>query len=156
MSDLPAGDIAEIQRLLSHRYPFLLVDRILEVAPGKSIRALKNITFNEPVFQGHFPGQPIFPGVLILEALAQATGLLACKTPEICPAGDGEPNLFLLVGIDNARFRRTVVPGDSLILEAKLARVRGNFASFEAVASVDGEEAARAEIMCTFKEPEAD
>ena len=142
-------DIQEIQRLLPHRYPFLLVDRILELDRGKSIRAVKNVTADEPCFQGHFPGIPIFPGVLILEVMAQASGLLVFKSPEQCPKDD---NLYMLVGIDKARFKRTVVPGDRLLVDVTLQRMRQNCASFDATARVDDEVVASAGIMCMFKE----
>ncbi len=141
-------DIQEIQRLLPHRYPFLLVDRVLEFEEGKSIKAVKNITADEPCFQGHFPGQPIFPGVLILEVLAQASGLLVFKTPEYCPKED---SLYMFVGVEKARFKRPVVPGDQLILDVKLLWMRKNCAAFDTTATVDGELATKAEIMCMFK-----
>lgn len=144
-----ACDIQEIQRLLPHRYPFLLVDRILELDRGRSIQVVKNITADEPCFQGHFPGIPIFPGVLILEVMAQASGLLVFKSPEYCPKDD---NLYMLVGIDKARFKKTVVPGDRLIVDVELLRIRQNCASFDATARVDGEMVASARIMCMFKE----
>ena len=140
--------VREIQRLLPHRYPFLLVDRVLELEPGKRIRAVKNVSVNEPCFQGHFPGLPIFPGVLILETLAQASGLLVFKAPELCPQQD---SLYMLVGVDRARFKRPVEPGDRLLLDVKLKRMRQNCATFDAAASVDDEIAASAEIMCMFK-----
>ena len=142
-------DVYEIQRLLPHRYPFLLVDRILELDAGTSIQVVKNITVDEPCFQGHFPGIPIFPGVLVLEVMAQASGLLMFKTPEYCPKDD---NLYMLVGIDKARFKKPVVPGDRLVVDVKLLRMRQNCASFDATARVDGETVASAGIMCMFKE----
>ena len=140
--------VREIQRLLPHRYPFLLVDRVLEMEPGKRVLAVKNVSVDEPCFQGHFPGLPIFPGVLILETLAQASGLLVFKAPELCPQQD---SLYMLVGVDRARFKRPVGPGDRLLLEVKLKRMRQNCATFDATAAVDGETAASAEIMCMFK-----
>lgn len=140
--------VREIQRLLPHRYPFLLVDRVLEMEPGKRVLAVKNVSVDEPCFQGHFPGLPIFPGVLILETLAQASGLLVFKAPELCPQQD---SLYMLVGVDRARFKRPVEPGDRLLVEVKLKRMRQNCATFDAVATVDGETAASAEIMCMFK-----
>ena len=147
-------DIQEIQRLLPHRYPFLLVDRILELDRGKAIKVVKNVTVDEPCFQGHFPGIPIFPGVLILEVMAQASGLLVFKSPEYCPKDD---NLYMLVGIDKARFKKPVVPGDQLMVDVELLRMRRNCASFDATARVDDEVVASAGIMCMFKElsPEA-
>lgn len=142
-------DIQEIQRLLPHRYPFLLVDRILELDRGKSIKVVKNVTVDEPCFQGHFPGIPIFPGVLILEVMAQASGLLVFKSPEYCPKDD---NLYMLVGIDKARFKKPVVPGDQLMVDVELLRMRRNCASFDATAKVGDEAVASAGIMCMFKE----
>ena len=142
-------DIQEIQRLLPHRYPFLLVDRILELDPGASIQVVKNITVDEPCFQGHFPGIPIFPGVLILEVMAQASGLLVFKSPEYCPKED---NLYMLVGIDKARFKKPVAPGDQLVVDVKLLRMRQTCASFDATARIDGEVVASAGLMCMFKE----
>ena len=141
--------IQEIQRLLPHRYPFLLVDRILELDPKASIRVVKNVTVDEPCFQGHFPGIPIFPGVLILEVMAQASGLLVFKSPEYCPKDD---NLYMLVGIDKARFKKPVVPGDQLVVDVRFLRMRQNCASFDATAKVGDEVVASAGIMCMFKE----
>ena len=135
--------------LLPHRYPFLLVDKILKFEDGKSIEAIKNVSFNEPYFNGHFPGYPVMPGVLILEALAQASGLLAFKTPSLCPPNE---SLYLFVGIDKARFKKPVVPGDQLILNVEMKKSKGGFAVFTASATVEGEVAAYAEIMCGFKE----
>ena len=143
------GDILEIMNLLPHRYPFLLVDKILKFEDGKSIEAIKNVSFNEPFFNGHFPGYPVMPGVLILEALAQASGLLAFKTPSLCPPNE---SLYLFVGIDKARFKKPVVPGDQLVLKVEMKKSKGGFAVFEASATVDQEVAAYAEIMCGFKE----
>tara|TARA_B110000259_G_scaffold178992_1_gene217949 strand:+ start:103 stop:531 length:429 start_codon:yes stop_codon:yes gene_type:complete len=135
--------------LLPHRYPFLLVDKIIKFEDGKSIEAIKNVSFNEPFFNGHFPGYPVMPGVLILEALAQASGLLAFKTPSLCPPNE---SLYLFVGIDKARFKKPVVPGDQLVLKVEMKKSKGGFAVFEASATVDQEVAAYAEIMCGFKE----
>src|SRR5277367_4706923 len=120
MTDPIRFDITEILRYLPHRYPFLLVDRVLECIPGESITALKNVTYNEPFFPGHFPGRPVMPGVMIIEALAQTAGILCFVTAGIYP---DENTLFYFVGIDKARFRRPVVPGDQLILEAQVERV---------------------------------
>ncbi len=142
-------DIRAIHRLLPHRYPFLLVDRILRLDPGASIQAVKNVTMDEPCFPGHFPENPIFPGVLILEVMAQASGLLVFKSPEYCPKDE---NLYMLVGVDKARFKKPVVPGDRLVVEVDLLRMRQNCASFDAVARVDGDVVASAGIMCMFKE----
>ena len=141
-------DIQRILRLLPHRYPFLLVDRVVECVAGSHIRAYKNVTFNEPFFTGHFPGRPVMPGVLILEALAQAAGLLAFDAMGQVP---DENNIYYFVGIDSARFKRPVVPGDQLALEITIDRVRGGIWKFNAVASVDGEVAAEAQLMCTMR-----
>ena len=143
------GDILEIMNLLPHRYPFLLVDKIIKFEDGKSIEAIKNVSFNEPFFNGHFPGYPVMPGVLILEALAQASGLLAFKTPSLCPPNE---SLYLFVGIDKARFKKPVVPGDQLVLKVEMKKSKGGFAVFKASATVEQEVAAYAEIMCGFKE----
>jgi 3-hydroxyacyl-[acyl-carrier-protein] dehydratase len=140
-------DVLRIQQLLPHRYPFLLVDRVLELEPGKRVKAIKNVTINEPFFQGHFPGKPVMPGVLIIEALAQAGGLLT----HLSLMGDGDvqhDSLFYLVKVDNARFSRMVVPGDQLELEVALKRTIRNMALYACVASVDGKEAASCEILC--------
>lgn len=138
-------EIEEILTLLPHRYPFLLVDRVTDCVLGESIKAYKNITFNEPCFTGHFPGKPIFPGVLILEALAQAAGILGFKT-----AGNSD-DLYLYAGIDNARFRRPVVPGDRLDFEVTLIKERRGIWKFHGIASVDGNEVCNAEFMCAMR-----
>lgn len=143
------GDILEIMNLLPHRYPFLLVDKIINCEEGKSIEAIKNVSFNEPFFNGHFPGYPVMPGVLILEALAQASGLLVFKTPSLCPPNE---SLYLFVGIDKARFKRPVVPGDQINLNVEMTKSKQGFAVFNAVATVENEVAASAELMCGFKE----
>nr|WP_093317429.1 3-hydroxyacyl-ACP dehydratase FabZ [Thorsellia anophelis] len=137
-------DIEEILTLLPHRYPFLLVDRVVSVNLGKSLVAIKNVTFNEPFFQGHFPGKPIFPGVLILEAMAQATGILAFKS--VGKLADGE--LYYFAAIDEARFKRPVMPGDQLVLEVEFIKERRGVARFKGVAKVDGEIACEASMMC--------
>jgi 3-hydroxyacyl-[acyl-carrier-protein] dehydratase len=139
-------DINEILRLLPHRYPFLLVDRVLEFEPGKSLVGIKNVTINEPFFQGHFPEKPVMPGVLILEALAQATGLLAFRTEN---RGAERDSLYYFVGIDNARFKRPVEPGDQLRLAVKLIKTKRGIWVFDTDATVDGHTAATATIMCT-------
>jgi 3-hydroxyacyl-[acyl-carrier-protein] dehydratase len=144
MTDAKTLDIDAILRQLPHRYPFLLVDRVLECFPGKSIRALKNVTVNEPFFPGHFPNRPVMPGVMILEALAQAAGILAFQTAGVVPDDESR---FYFVGIDKARFRRPVVPGDQIILQATLARALKGIWKFETRASVDGQEVASAEMM---------
>ena len=141
-------DIAEILKHLPHRYPFLMVDRILECTPGKSIRGLKNVTANEPFFQGHFPGFPLMPGVLVIEALAQVSGLLAFASGDATTGGD---SLIYFAGIDNARFKRQVVPGDQLILEAEVIRVIRGVGKFHARAMVDGELACEAELIAAIR-----
>ena len=139
-------DVTRIQELLPHRYPFLLVDRVLELEPNQRILAVKNVSINEPFFQGHFPGHPVMPGVLVLEALAQAGGLLTqLSAANVAP---GDEKLFYLVKIDNARFSRMVVPGDRLMLEVKLKRMIRNMAMYECTASVDGKTVASADILC--------
>ena len=137
-------DIAAIQALLPHRYPFLLVDRVVEFEAHKRVLAYKNVSNNEPFFTGHFPGHPVMPGVLVVEALAQAGGLL---TQLSSPTGS-ERKLFYLVKIDNARFSRMVVPGDRLDLEVTLKRMIRNMAMYSGIARVDGEQVACADILC--------
>ena len=137
-------DIHEVLRRLPHRYPFLLVDRVLECHSGKNIRALKNVSINEPYFPGHFPHRPVLPGVIILEALAQTAGILAFVTAGVYP--DEQRQLYF-VGIDKARFRRPVEPGDQLILKATLERSLRGIWKFSTVAEVDGAEVASAEMM---------
>jgi 3-hydroxyacyl-[acyl-carrier-protein] dehydratase len=144
MSEGFSMDIDAVRKQLPHRYPFLLVDRVLECIPGKSIRALKNVTANEPFFPGHFPHRPVMPGVMILEALAQAAGILAFKTAGVIP---DENTRFYFVGIDNARFRRPVEPGDQLILKATLGRALRGIWKFSTVAEVDGREVCSADMM---------
>jgi 3-hydroxyacyl-[acyl-carrier-protein] dehydratase len=139
-------DINDILQHLPHRYPFLLIDRVTEFNAGKSLVGYKNVTYNEPFFQGHFPERPIMPGVLILEAMAQATGLLAFKTVE---RGAKRDSLYFLVGMDKARFKRPVEPGDQLVLRADLLRAKRGIWVFDCSASVDGKVVASAEIMCT-------
>ena len=139
-------DVTRIQELLPHRYPFLLVDRVLELEPNQRILAVKNVSINEPFFQGHFPGHPVMPGVLVLEALAQAGGLLTQLSAS--GAGADDEKLFYLVKIDNARFSRMVVPGDRLMLEVRLKRMIRNMAMYECAASVDGKQVASADILC--------
>jgi 3-hydroxyacyl-[acyl-carrier-protein] dehydratase len=137
-------DINEVMRRLPHRYPFLLVDRVPECIPGKSIRALKNVSINEPFFLGHFPNRPVMPGVLILEALAQAAGILAFVTAGVYP---GEKRELFFAGIDKARFRRPVEPGDQLELHAELQRALRGIWKFATVARVNGVEVCSAEMM---------
>ena len=141
-------DISKVMELLPHRYPFLLVDRVLEIEPGKSLSAIKNVTINEPFFQGHFPNQPVMPGVLILEAMAQATGLLAFSD-----MGEAhKTKLYMLVGIDKARFRGQVLPGDQLLLDISLKRNMRGIGMYQCQALVDGEVVAAAEMMCSAQE----
>lgn len=144
MNDSGAMDIGAVRAQLPHRYPMLLIDRVTECVPGTSIRALKNVTANEPFFQGHFPYRPVMPGVMILEALAQAAGILAFRTAGVVP---NEHSLFYFVGIDGARFRRPVEPGDQLVLEATLERTIRGIWTFATVATVDGAEVASARMM---------
>jgi len=134
-------DVRDILSVLPHRYPFLLIDRVLEVGDGR-VRALKNVTFNEPFFQGHFPGQPVMPGVLVVEALAQAGGYLLLSEVE-----DRDGKIIYFCGIDNCRFRRPVVPGDQLLLEAEVLSVRKGFAKIRGRALVDGEVVCEADLM---------
>ena len=138
-------DIQRILRLLPHRYPFLLVDRVVECVSGSHIRAYKNVTFNEPFFQGHFPGAPIMPGVLILEALAQTGGLLAVSGMESL-----DDKLFLFTGLDGVKFRRQVVPGDRLDLECSNLRMKLKLCKMDARAYVDGKLAAEAQITAAI------
>ena len=138
-------DIQRILRLLPHRYPYLLVDRVVECVPGSHIKAYKNVTFNEPFFQGHFPDAPIMPGVLILEALAQTGGLLAAAG-----MGDLDDKLFLFTGLDAVKFRRQVVPGDRLDLECSNLRLKLKLCKMEARAFVDGKLAAEAQITAAI------
>ena len=141
-------NIQDIKNYLPHRYPFLLIDRVLELEIGKSLVALKNVTFNEPQFTGHFPTQPIMPGVMIVEALAQATGILAFKS-EVGKPIDGQ--IYMLVGIDKVRFKRMVEPGDQLRLEVEVMVVKRGIWKFKCKASVDGKTVTTAELMCTQK-----
>lgn len=137
---------------LPHRYPFLLVDRVIDYVPGKSLVAIKNVTINEPFFPGHFPQRPVMPGVLILESLAQATGILAIVSDE--NGRLGENSLYYFVGIDKARFKKPVVPGDQMILDVKLNRTMRNMWMFSGEAKVDGKVVASADIMCAARDIE--
>nr|WP_319004177.1 3-hydroxyacyl-ACP dehydratase FabZ [Rheinheimera aquimaris] len=134
--------------LLPHRYPFLLIDRVLDYTPGESLTAIKNVTVNEPIFTGHFPGMPIFPGVLILEALAQATGILGFKTV----TERSENELYLFAAIDEARFKKPVLPGDTMVLEVKFLKERRNMWKFYGEAKVEGQIVCSAELMCARRE----
>ncbi len=138
-------DIHEILEHLPHRYPFLLVDRVVDYKAGEYLIGVKNVSFNEPFFTGHFPQRPVFPGVLIMEALAQATGLLAFKTQGKKPDGS---SLYYFAGIDNCRFKQPVEPGDQLFLEVKLVTTKRNIWKFSAEAKVDGKVVASADLMC--------
>jgi len=137
-------DINEIMNFLPHRYPFLLIDRILEFEAGKRIVGMKNVTINEPFFQGHFPGHPIMPGVLQLEAMAQVGGVLAMKS---IPAEEVKKKILVFMSIDKAKFRKPVVPGDQLRFELETIKERGSIKSFKAVAKVDGAVVSEAEMM---------
>lgn len=141
-------NVEQIRNYLPHRYPFLLVDRVLEYEVGKSLTAIKNVTVNEPWVNGHFPHQPIMPGVLIIEALAQATGLLGFRTMGEEPQTD---TLYLLVAVDKARFKQAVVPGDQLVMKVELIKRKGIMWVFSAEARVDGKLAVSAELMCAAK-----
>jgi 3-hydroxyacyl-[acyl-carrier-protein] dehydratase len=144
MTDCGGLDIGEIMRQLPHRYPMLLVDRVLECVEGQYVLALKNVTYNEPFFPGHFAHRPVMPGVLIIEALAQAAGILAFKTANVVPDVNTR---FYFVAIDNARFRKPVEPGDQLMLKVTLKRAFKGIWRFHGVAEVDGKEVASAEMM---------
>jgi 3-hydroxyacyl-[acyl-carrier-protein] dehydratase len=145
---MPEFEIDKIMEFLPHRYPFLMVDRVIESSEGESLSALKNVSVNEPFFQGHFPNQPIMPGVLILEALAQATGLLAFSSKAV----DYKNKIYMLVGIDKARFRGQVVPGDQIILNVRLKRNMRGIGIYECKALVDGRVVAEAEMMCSAQD----
>jgi 3-hydroxyacyl-[acyl-carrier-protein] dehydratase len=144
MAEPGAMDIEAIMHQLPHRYPMLLVDRVLACEPGKSLQAVKNVSVNEPFFTGHFPHRPVMPGVLIIEALAQASGILAFRTVDVIPDNDTR---FYFVAIDKARFRKPVEPGDQLILKVTLLRAFKGIWKFQGVAEVEGREVASAEIM---------
>ncbi|MGD8590672.1 MAG: 3-hydroxyacyl-ACP dehydratase FabZ [Chromatiales bacterium] len=149
---LIAMDINKVLRRLPHRYPFLMIDRVLEFEKDKRLLALKNVTYNEPFFNGHFPVQPVMPGVLIVEAMAQATGLLAMESD---PSTVSETTIYLFVGIDKARFKQQVEPGDQLLLEVIMNKMKRGIGFFSGTASVDGKTVATAEIMCTAREIES-
>lgn len=141
-------DIHQILKQLPHRYPFLLVDRVLSIEKGKSIKALKNVTINEPFFQGHFPHRPVMPGVLMLEALAQAAALLAFDTLGSSPSDE---MVYYFAGIDGARFKRPVEPGDQLTLEVELLRMKAGIFKFKARALVGEELTVEAELTCAMR-----
>lgn len=139
-------EVREIQNLLPHRFPFLLLDRVVAAEPGKSLTAIKNVSFNESFFQGHFPESPVMPGVLIIEAMAQACGVLAVLSQGSTQRREGEITLF--AGLDNVRFKRQVIPGDQLVFEVELLAHKRGIGKFNAVAKVDGQLAVQAQIMC--------
>jgi 3-hydroxyacyl-[acyl-carrier-protein] dehydratase len=141
-------DIHEILKLLPHRYPFLLVDRVLEMEHGKRIRAIKNVTINEPFFMGHFPHRPVMPGVLMLEALAQAAALLSFATEGVTP---DSKTVYYFAGIDAARFKRPVEPGDQLVLDVEVLRVKSSIYKYKGTVRVGDEIACEAELMCTMR-----
>ena len=142
-------DIHEILEHLPHRYPFLLIDRVLSVDPNKSIVAMKNVTINEPFFPGHYPHHPVMPGVLVIEAMAQAAALLTFKSQGTKP---DDKTVYYFVGIDNARFKRPVSPGDQVIFKVEIMFNKRGLWKFSAVAEVDGQVAAEAQIMCTLRD----
>jgi 3-hydroxyacyl-[acyl-carrier-protein] dehydratase len=139
-------DIQAIMKFLPHRYPFILIDRVIKLAPGEEVVALKNVTINEPFFQGHFPGSPIMPGVLIIEAMAQAGGILVMES--MPPERHGQPVYFM--GMDKVRFRKPVVPGDQIIFEAKLLKMREKVVKMSGKATVEDNLVAEAELMASF------
>ena len=138
-------DVYEVLEYLPHRYPFLLIDRVIDFEPGKSLVAIKNVSINEPFFPGHFPRHPVMPGVLILEALAQATGILAFKSTNTKP---DDSSLYYFAGIDNARFKKPVQPGDQLRLEVEVIKTKRGIWKFSAVAKVDDNVVCTADLMC--------
>ena len=142
-------DINQILQHLPHRFPFLLIDRVIECVPGERIVALKNVTMNEPFFPGHFPHFPVMPGVLTIEAMAQAAAVLSFKTLEIKPNNE---SVYYFAGIDNARFKRPVVPGDQLMLEVSITFNKRGLWKYAGVARVDGEVAAEADMICALRE----
>jgi 3-hydroxyacyl-[acyl-carrier-protein] dehydratase len=141
-------DIHQILKLLPHRYPILLVDRVLEIEPGKTIKALKNVTMNEPFFMGHFPHHPVMPGVLMIEAMAQAAALLSFSTLGVTP---DDKTIYYFAGIDGARFKRPVEPGDQLIMDVEVLRMKAGIFKFKGVTRVDDKIVCEAELMCTMR-----
>ncbi len=142
-------NIYDVLKHLPHRYPFLLIDRVLEYTPDESLVAIKNVTINEPFFQGHFPNRPVMPGVLVVEAMAQACGVLSFKSAQALPT---QNSVYLFVGIDRARFKRPVEPGDQLYIQVSLTRRMHGIYKYHADARVEGELCCSAELMCTYKE----
>ncbi|MCW9027342.1 MAG: 3-hydroxyacyl-ACP dehydratase FabZ [Kangiella sp.] len=149
VTEMNSMDIYEVMKHLPHRYPFLLVDRVVDFKAGEYLKAIKNVTVNEPFFPGHFPHRPVFPGVLMLEAMAQASGILAFKTTESLPTDD---SLFYFVGIDDARFKKPVEPGDQVVMEVTVVKRKRDLWKFSAVATVDGKVVCSAELMCAKKD----
>lgn len=149
-NELSTLEVTEIMELLPHRYPFLLIDRVLDYTPGESLHAIKNVTINEPFFQGHFPIQPIMPGVLLLEAMAQATGVLGFKTIE----KGGDDVLYYFAAIDNARFKQPVVPGDTVHIFVDYVKERRGVGKFYCEAKVDGKLVCSADLMCARRQVE--
>lgn len=141
-------DIHQILKLLPHRYPILLVDRVLEIEKGKRIKALKNVSINEPFFMGHFPKYPVMPGVLMLEAMAQTAALLAFHAMDILP---DENTVYYFAGIDNARFKRPVGPGDQIVMDVTLDRMKSGILKFSAKSTVEGNLVCQAGLMCTMR-----
>ncbi|MCK4743590.1 MAG: 3-hydroxyacyl-ACP dehydratase FabZ [Sulfuriflexus sp.] len=146
---MPTLDIHEVMKHLPHRYPFLLIDRVLDYTPGEFLTALKNVSYNEPYFVGHFEHHPVMPGVLILEAMAQATGIFSYITTESLPDGD---SLYYFVGVDKARFKAPVKPGDQMQLHVELIKEKRGIWKFNAEAKVDGKLVTTAEIMCAQRD----
>jgi 3-hydroxyacyl-[acyl-carrier-protein] dehydratase len=144
-------DIHKVLEMLPHRYPFLLIDRVLDYTPHQTLTAIKNVTINEPFFPGHFPRRPVMPGVLVVEAMAQACGLLSFASDDTRPSDNG---IFLFVGIDKARFKRQVEPGDQLRFEVKITRKMRGIWMYEGSAFVGDELACSAELMCAYRELE--
>jgi 3-hydroxyacyl-[acyl-carrier-protein] dehydratase len=142
-------DIHEILKHLPHRYPFVLIDKVVDLEVGKEITAIKNVTINEPFFPGHFPYHPVMPGVLIVEAMAQAAAVLSFKTMDTLP---NENSVYYFAGMDKARFKKPVSPGDQLVLNVKIERILRGIWKYKGVATVDGEIVAEAEMMCILKE----
>jgi len=145
-------DIHQILERLPHRYPILLIDRVLELEKGKSIKALKNVSINEPYFAGHFPRRPVMPGVLMLEAMAQAAAVLSFETMNLLP---DDNSVYYFAGIDGARFKRVVEPGDQLILDVEIDRMRASIWKYKARATVGGELAVEANLICTTRRTDA-
>jgi len=148
-------DINQIKNYLPHRYPFLLLDKVTACVPGESITAIKNVTINEPFFLGHFPQQPLMPGVLIVEAMAQAAAILGVISGAESRVDDLDDTLYYLVGIDKARFRKTVQPGDQLVIEVRFITVRRNIWKFTGTASVDGKIVANTDLLTTVADPDS-